>query len=306
MRVLVIGGTRFVGWHTVTELLAHGHEVTLLNRARSEPDEWPGLTRIVTDRRAPDSRALRSLARSWDLVIDCCAYTPGDLAITGLLRTRTRHYTLISTYSVHDPYSASDKRHTERAARRLLSGVPLLILRLGLTVGPRDPTGRLSYWIERGLAGGDTLVPLQREQPLRLIDVRDVATITAQAAVTGITGFLDVVGPSITADALLKAIAQITGNRVRWRWIPEDDALAEGLRPWTQIPLWIPTTDTAARTLMTRHPDTRGAEIRCRTLRRTLADCLAWHLSNRFPRPEWLTPAAEQELLHRHRLAESP
>lgn len=299
-----MGGTRFIGWHAVTELLARGQEVTLLNRAVSHPDEWPGLARIVADRRSLVPRARRLLERPCDRVIDCCAYTPDDLAVTEMLRTRTRHYTLLSTYAVHDPRCASDKRDTERAAIRLLAGVPLLVLRLGLTVGPRDPTGRLGYWLDRALIGGDALVPMQREQPIRLVDVRDVAAVTVRAATRGVTGCVDVLGPRLTAEALLDAIADITGRRVRWRWICEEAALAEGLTPWTQIPLWIPAADTAARALMTGPAHPTGAERRLRPLLQTLSDCLTWQRSSRLPRTDHLPLYAERELLHRHGLAE--
>src|SRR4051812_46639566 len=110
MRVLILGGTRFVGWHTVAACVDRGHEVTLLNRGVSAADQWPGLEWIVADRRAPDARARRLLQRRWDLVIDCCAYTAQDLTILQVLRDHVRHYTLISSYAIHAPTSAAGKR----------------------------------------------------------------------------------------------------------------------------------------------------------------------------------------------------
>lgn len=303
MRVLIIGGTRFVGWHTVAACLERGYEVTLLNRGVSAPGQWPGLEWIATDRRAPGSRACRSLERDWDLVIDCCAYTAHDLAVVHPLRDHTKHYTLISSCAVYAPSSAAGKRSCEQGVAQILSGVPTLILRLGLTIGPRDPSGRLSYWVERGLTGGDALVPMQQEQPLRLVDVRDVAACTVEAAAAGISGPLDLLGPRTTAENLLSLIAQLTGNRVRWRWIPEAAALTEGLRPWTQIPLWIPADNTIARGLMTRRPDGLTPGLRSRPLRQTLTDFIAWYAARRRPQPDWLDPITEQQLIERHGLA---
>lgn len=277
MRVLILGGTRFIGWHIVAACLKRGHCVTLLNRGLSDPGQWPGLQLLVADRSSPVPETLFG-NREWDLVIDCCAYAPADLAVVRHLQKRTGHYTLISSCSVHIPGLAPAKRACEQAAAELMSGTPLLIPRLGLTIGHRDPTGRLAYWLKRALAGGEHNVPIHPAQPLRLIDVRDVASYVLASAQAGLTGRPDVLGTRTTAGDLFALVSQVTGGAVRWRWIPEADALAEGLQPWTQIPLWLPPGDAVARELMTRNP---VARLRLRPLKQTLADCVAWHSNSR-------------------------
>jgi 2'-hydroxyisoflavone reductase len=298
MRVLIIGGTRFVGWHIVTACVNRGHDVTLLNRGVSAPDQWPDLERIGTDRRAPDARARQLLRRGWDLVIDCCAYTAQDLAVVHLLRDHMRHYTLISSYAVHAPASAPGKRSCEQRTAQILSGIPTLVLRLGLTIGPRDPSGRLGYWVERCLAGGDALVPMEYEQPLRFVDVRDAAACAVDAATAASSGPLDLQGPRIAAGELLSLIGRLTGDHVRWRWMPEATALAEGLRPWTQVPLWIPADDTIARRLMTRRPSPAPG-LRNRALPQALDEFAAWYSAHRRRHPDWLAPSHEEQLIGR-------
>lgn len=275
MRVLVLGGTRFVGWHIVAACLERGHRVTLLNRGLSGPEQWPGVELLVADRTAPVAES-RLRGREWDLAVDCCAYGPDDLATVRRLRDKVGHYTLISSCAVHDPDFASGKRACERGVAALISGTPLLVPRLGLTVGPRDPTGRLTYWLKRALDGGAQAVPLEPSQPLRLIDVRDVASYVIASAEAGRTGRPDLLGPPTTAGDLFALIGRVTGGAVRWRWISEEQALAWGLRPWTQVPLWVPARNAAARALMTREP---VADLRTRPLEQTLSDCVAWYVT---------------------------
>lgn len=275
LRVLVLGGTRFIGWHIVAACLERNHRVTMLNRGLSGPEQWPGLELIAADRTFPTAgERLRN--REWDLVIDCCAYTPADLAVVGHLQGRTGHYTLLSSCSVHAPGLAAAKRECECGVAELMSGTPLLVPRLGLTIGHRDPTHRLTYWLKRSLAGGEQAVPLDPAQPLRLIDVRDVASYVLDAAEAGNTGRPDVLGPRTIAADLFALLRRVTGSVVHWRWIPEDEALAQGLRPWTQIPLWIPSGDAAARALMTRQP-VEG--LRTRPLERTFLDYMSRYIS---------------------------
>lgn len=277
MRVLVLGGTHFIGWHIVAACLERGHRVTLLNRGLSDPGQWPGLPLIVADRSTPATEKLLG-NREWDLVIDCCAYAPADLAIVRHLQERTGHYTLISSCSVHVPGLAPAKRECEEAVAKLMSGTPLLVPRLGLTIGHRDPTGRLTYWLTRALAGGGHNVPLHPAQPLRLIDVRDVASYVLASAEAGHVGWPDVSGTRTTASGLFTLLSQVTGDTVRWRWIPEADALAQGLQPWAQIPLWLPPGDLATRDLMTREA---VAGLHLRPLKQTLAHCVASYIDRR-------------------------
>src|ERR1700728_1526378 len=222
MRVLVLGGTRFLGRAVVEAALGRGDEVTLFNRGQSNPELYPGLEKIVGDR-AGDLTALSS--RSWDAVIDVAAYDP-DLVSRSVraLADRTRHYAFVSTVSVYADHgvrqvegapvlelrddTAPDDLYGARkaAAERIVTeafGDRALIGRAGLIVGPNDPTDRFAYWPRRVARSGRVLAPGQPTDPVQFIDVRDLAGWFVDGCHRGRSGAFNVTGEPMPFGDLL-------------------------------------------------------------------------------------------------------
>lgn len=298
MRVLVLGGTRFIGRHTVTTFLSEGHEVTLVHRGQSLSPFGRSVRTVTSDRRRPTSELVSVLASRWDAVVDFCAHDTADVASTTPLLGSVRTYVLMSTCGLYrrvpqrldeaalllhsddpDPARASAirklacerflSRHAARRVKRLVT------IRLGVTIGPHDPTGRLAYWLERAAAPGGFLVPMAPDQPLQLVDARDVA-----AFIAGVIGdadvpeVLNVAGVPTVARELIAAI-RAAGAMATPSWVDEVVALRWGLRPWVDVPFWLPVT-TAERHLM--NVDSSAAcrrGLSRRPLVDTVADCLS-------------------------------
>src|SRR5260221_13589599 len=221
MRLLILGGTAFVGRHLVEAALARGHTVTLFNRGRRNPDLFPELERLRGER-PDDLAALRG--REWDAAIDTSGYTPRAVAASaGLLAEAVAHYTFISTISVYadempagtdenGPLSQmpEDKAGTEevtgetygplkvlaeQAAEAAMPG-RVLTPRPGLIVGPYDPTDRFTYWPARVARGGEVLAPDGPDVPVQFIDARDLAAWTLDSVEAGRTGVFNLTGPA--------------------------------------------------------------------------------------------------------------
>ena len=260
----MLGGTVFVGRHIVAEALARGHDVALFNRGRTHPELFEGVERLRGDREHGDLAALAG--RSWDAVVDTSGYVPRVVrASAELLADSAAHYTLISTGSVYadssgpeigedSPVATVDDETTEdverhygalkalceRAAEDALPG-RVLSVRSGIVVGAHDPTGRFTYWVHRIARGGDVLAPEPRDQPVQVIDARDLAAWILDAAERGLTGVLNVAGPEtpLTLGRLLEGIRAATGSEARFVWADEDLLLAHGVEPGRDLPLWL-------------------------------------------------------------------
>ncbi|GIJ28852.1 hypothetical protein Vqi01_40140 [Micromonospora qiuiae] len=259
-KILILGGTRFIGRHIVEQCITRDDDITLLYRGRS-PSPFSGIVRhILTDRRAPTPEAAAILAEPWDTVIDTSAHDLDDLRPVLPLLTDIRRYVLISSCGVYrrDPgshgltersptipadashpvrASATRKLRCERYLERRLArqDVPLLIVRLGLVIGRYDDSERLAYWLERALRGGDVLVPMSDDQALQLIDATDVARFIRTAVDRQVTGIVNVAGPTTNAHTLVDTILTHAGRAATACHVGEEFALAHGIRPWTEI-----------------------------------------------------------------------
>ncbi|MGH2736128.1 MAG: NAD-dependent epimerase/dehydratase family protein, partial [Actinomycetota bacterium] len=199
MRVLVFGGTKFVGRHLVDALLAPGHEVTLFNRGKTDPGLFGGAVEEVHGDRDGGLDSLRG--RDWDAVIDVSGYLPrlvGDSA--RLLAGAVEHYTFISTVSVYRDFSQAgltedaplatlSDESVEEVTYETYGGLKVLceevvraeygdrctVVRPHVVVGPHDDTDRFTYWVARTARGGDVLVPGRRDKPVQFVDARDLA-----------------------------------------------------------------------------------------------------------------------------------
>lgn len=289
MKLLILGGTSFVGRHLTEAALAAGHAVTLFNRGRTAPGLFPDCESLTGDRDG-DHAALRS--GSWDAVVDVCGYFPRQVrAALKALKGRAGLYAFVSTVSVyrdfaaggderaptHDPREEGDrladygalKAGCERAVESEWDG-PSLIARPGLVAGPHDPTDRFTYWAARVPAGGTVLAPGDPGRPAQFIDGRDLGAWLTAAANEGRTGRYNLCAPAQRMEDVLVACAADAG----WGavWVDDEFLLARGLKPYADLPLWVPgrvRAFDASRAV--------AAGLRCRDASATAADTLRWH-----------------------------
>jgi nucleoside-diphosphate-sugar epimerase len=288
MRILVLGGSGFVGRAVAAEAVARGHPVTVFNRGRRDP--VPGVRTITGDRDRPQDALA---AGEWDLVVD--TWSAGAAAVGAaarLLAGRSGHYTYVSSRSVYrygatgaapltedapladldDPGYAGDKLRGERAAEAF--GGPLLLARAGLILGPHEDVGRLPWWLRRLERGGPVLAPGPRDLPLQYVDARDLAAFLLDAGAAGLTGPVNVVSPPghTTMGELLEIAAKVTGGRADLRWTDPSVIAEAGIEAWTQLPIWLPPGPDHA--FMHGGDVTRALAngLRCRPVTETVAD----------------------------------
>jgi 2'-hydroxyisoflavone reductase len=263
MRILVLGGTRFVGRHLVEAARAGGHAVTVFNRGRT-PLPWEDVEHRTGDRDRGDLQSLQG--GDWDACLDVNGYLPQHVrASAGLLAERVERYAFISTASVYaipgrppidetgtlhaPPADAVDavapelygplKVACEQEVERAFPG-RALIVRPGIVAGPFDPTNRFTWWVERIARGGEVLAPGSPDSPVQLVDGRDLAQFTAALLGRDATGIHNVCGVPSSFGELLAACAQGTGSDATPTWVSERLLLAAGVEPFDELPLWLP------------------------------------------------------------------
>ena len=293
MKLLVLGGTVFLGRHVVAAACAAGHDVTIFHRGVSGAADPVLPVEVLRGDRDGDVSALAG--RSFDAVIDCSGYTPAQLRRTGdALADRVGHYLFVSSRSVYCSFPpgvdvgdgaplqegeggyGALKARSEEALVALLPG-RTTIVRPGLIVGPHDPTGRFTYWPLRLQAGGDVLAPGRPDRQVQFVDARDLAQWMVAVVAGPPAGVFDVVGPSMTMAALLADVHAVTGGDVRLHWVADDALLAAGVQPWTELPLWIPESDPVFGGLMDGSDvRARRAGLETRPVVDTVRDTLRW------------------------------
>ncbi len=327
LRILLLGGTQFLGRHIVEQGLERGHHFTLFNRGRSNAELFDGLVDKRVGDRSGDFEALSE--GEWDVVIDTSGHFPtavGELA--RYLDGRAKQYIYISSVSVYDDLSqqrlgetarletikkgqdpdidnpasyGARKALCERAISSNFSG-KVLHIRPGLIVGPYDQMGRVAYWIDRVADGGDILVPRSLEQPLQLIDVRDLSSWILDMAQSKVAGTFNAVGPQypITLGDFLKTCQPLGLGAVNWTVADENFLLEQGLNFWEDFPLWLPKELEGLFRVDASKAHARGLEHR--PLIATAADTLAWLSTDEgqeLARKRFPTRAFEQDLLQR-------
>ncbi|MFC8988027.1 SDR family oxidoreductase [Streptomyces sp. SID9913] len=330
MRLLMLGGTEFVGRSVVEAALGRGWEVTVLNRGRQEAP--PGVRSLRGDRTAPDGlAALEEAPGDWDVVVDTWSTAPRAVRDTArLLRDRAARYVYVSSCSVYAwappaGYTerapvvdgaradadrtdyARDKRGGELAAVDAFGADRSLLVRAGLILGPYENVGRLPWWLTRMARGGPVLAPGPRELPLQYVDARDLAAWILGAAEQGLSGPYNLSSPQghATTEELLRACAEVTGGTAELRWTEPEVILAAGIEPWTELPVWVPPGSEGYDALFGADVSRAVATgLRCRPVADTVADTWRWlrGLGGTVPRhPErtyaWLDPEAEAKVL---------
>ena len=308
MDLLIIGGTRFVGRHLVEAAQARGDHITLFNRGQSASRSSPlpsGVTLLCGDRQGD----LSALAGGrWDAVIDTCAYLPADAdRMARHLAHRVGHYALISSVSVYasaarpnaedaalgridDPETTVVDGRTygplkalcEAAVVKQFGASRCLLIRPGLVVGPFDPTQRFTWWparLARAAADGlPVLAPGDALRPLQFIDVRDLAAFVLQTLDAGASGAVNAAAPPgfTTMGGLLRACGQAAGVAPRLQWVADANLLAQGVRPWVDLPLWLPADAEQAAFMAVPTDRAQALGLMVRPLADTVADTLAW------------------------------
>jgi 2'-hydroxyisoflavone reductase len=332
MRLLVLGGTRFLGRGVVDAALAAGDQVTTFTRGVSgEPPD--GVEALHGDRTKPDGMdVLRG--REWDAVVDTSGFVPVVVNRGAeLLAGSVGHYVFVSSINaypgfgdepirddspVHDcgpdegsPDGEFDpeqygpfKVGSERAVERHFPG-RCAQLRAGMIIGPYDDTGRFPYWVDRIARGGEVLAPGRPDVPMRLIDQRDLGAWAVEVGRRGVAGAFVATGPAdqVTFGGLLAAAAEAARTTPEITWVDEDFLVEHGVTPWSELPLWLP----ASRAPHVWDQDTTGAEqagLRARPVADSAADTLAWLRAggaDGTPNPRTgkagLAPDREKELL---------
>ena len=303
MKLLVLGGTIFLGRHVVEAALARDHEVTIFTRGRHNPDLFRNVERLRGDRDTGDLRPLAG--REWDAVVDTSAYVPRAArdAARALVES-ARHYTFVSSISVYGDFSRPGydesapvgtladrsveevtgetygplKALCERAVEEVLPGRAAHV-RAGLIVGPHDPTNRFTYWVTRIAEGGVVLAPEPRHQPTQLVDVRDLAEWIVTLGEERTAGVFNATGPELatTLEGVLEGVRHALGSDARFEWVSEEFTRRAGLEPYQELPLWVGAGEPQWAAFQTA--DIRralAAGLRFRPLGETARDTLAW------------------------------
>lgn len=329
MRLLVLGGSHFVGRALVESALRVGHEVTTLNRGRTGTDV--AQARHIRADRTDLSMLREALADDvWDAVVDTWSGAPIHATTAAeLLAGRTLHYGYVSSRSVYtwpievgldeshpvvDGTPADDTSDDYARAKRgselgVLTAHPdALIARAGLILGPYEDIGRLPWWLERIHRGGEILAPGPPDMALQYIDARDLADWMISCAQRRVGGIFNAVGPvgHTTMGELLEAVHEVTASQGTFTWLSAEEIAAANIAPWTELPIWVPPTGPLAGLHDCRVDAARGTGLVSRPARETVEDTWAWLRSEGAPvqrtdRPtHGLEPEREQHILQTH------
>ena len=329
MKLLIIGGTQFLGRHYVESALRRGYEVTLFHRGKTNPDLYPECEHILGDR---DGEIQKVGAREWDIVVDPSGYVPRVVSQSVKhLVGKAGYYIFISSISVYpghepnsdesaaiamleEPGSEDIPKHygalKAECEQLVLEYFPTnsQIVRAGMIVGPHDKINRFNYWLRRISEGGEVLAPGSPEAPLQLIDARDIAEWSLDLAERKIGGIFNVTGPvmPMTMGHLLETIRQELEPNAKLHWVDSDFLVAKEIGLVDGIPYWV-TPDLYG--FFQRKIDRAlksGLKFRplAETVRDTWAELKARKVPSepgRVPLPEKLTREQEQELLREFR-----
>ncbi|HEX8890074.1 MAG TPA: NAD-dependent epimerase/dehydratase family protein, partial [Pyrinomonadaceae bacterium] len=335
MKILILGGTIFLGRHLIDATLERGHQITIFNRGRHNPDLYPEIEKLRGDR-SHDLSALDG--RRWDAVIDTCGYVPSIVRSSAeFLATAVEHYTFISSVSVYSNFELAGtdesapvstitsaqlreaekidtgerasaisygkmygalKALCERAAEDAMPG-RVLNVRAGLIVGPDDYSDRFTYWVHRVAQGGDVLAPGRPHRRVRVIDARDLAEWVISMAEKRQAGTYNATGAEddLTMERLLQECRTVSGSDAKFIWASEKLLLEKGVGAWGEMPLWIPEEYNGI--FLVNNDRAIASGLTFRPLSETIKATLTWD-AIRSSDLEWragLKPEREQELL---------
>jgi len=330
LRVLILGGTGFIGPHFVHALTEGGHTVTLFNRGKRDPDAKQGVEQLLGDR----NDNLKSLeGRDWDVVVDNSGYTPGQVKLsTDLLRAHSKHYIFISSIAVYADFQNPpiDESHAlapigdmrqdklegdnygplkvlcegvvEKAYGKLAN-----IIRPTYIAGPGDFSDRFTYWPFRMAQGGEMLAPGTPDDPIQFIDVRDLADFVRVSVEKRVTGKFNLCTPPrwATMGKLLEASRRVTGadTKVRWadaKFLIEQKAAEDAMWASQEIPIWAPPVGQSLGHGLVASARAEAKGLKFRPLETTIRETLEWQKGRPADKQKLrsgLTPEREAELL---------
>jgi len=306
LRILILGGTGFIGPHQVSYALARGHKLTLFNRGH-EPDAWNGrVEELIGDRNTGDLKSLEG--REWDVCIDNPTTMPFWVRDAGrVLAGKVGQYIFISTISVYAdnkpgedesaallPYAGKDpmaetsagpnrelygplKAVSEAEAKRQFGGA-VTIIRPGLIAGPGDETDRFTYWPVRLARGGEVLAPGDGKDWVQFIDARDLAEWTIRMAETRTLGVFNATGPArvLQMRPMLDAVRTGIDSTAKFVWVSDAFLDANKVSAWSDMPVWVPRHSDDAGFVQRNTDKALAAGLTFRPVARTASDTLAW------------------------------
>ena len=307
-RILILGGTGFLGPQVVRAASAGGHEVTLFNRGKTNPDLFPDLESLMGDR---DGGLSALKGRRWDAVVDTSGYVPRVVdQSAALLADHVDRYLFVSTISVYaslastnidedepvgvleDPTVETIDGETYGPLKALCEqvvrdryGERATIVRPGLIVGPGDPTDRFTYWPVRVARGSDVLAPGDGKDPVQFIDVRDLGEWMVRCLENGTSGTLNANGPQnqLTMRSMIEACKDVSGSDARLVWAPRAFLEEQGVAPWSDMPVWVPAGSDFVGAASTNIERAVAAGLTNRPLKDSIAATLDWFREARDP-----------------------
>lgn len=301
MKILILGGTAFLGPQIVEAAKARGHVLTLFNRGKTNPGLFPELEKLHGDRNG-DLKSLEG--RKWDAVVDTSGFVPRIVTMSAsLLAPNVKQYVFVSTVSVFaegiKPGTAEDgplatmpdetnedvmqyygalKALCEKAAEKAMPGRAWSV-RPGLIVGPGDKSDRYTYWPVRIAKGGDVLAPGDGNDPVQYIDVRDLAAWIVLGIEKNLTGIYNATGPAkkLTMKAFLDEVQKGVGGSAKLVWVPADFLESKEVAPWKDMPVWVPSRNGEEGFAELDCRKAIGAGLTFRPASATARDTLAWY-----------------------------
>ena len=260
MRLLLIGGPRFLGRAVTDAALAAGHEVTFFNRGRTNSDLYPDVERLVGDR-SGDLDLVRG--RVLGAVSLTCGYLPRTVHASAEALADSGVYCFVSSVSVYADFTAVNDEESAVAqlgdrpdddvtdetygplkalcedAVREVFGARALVVRPGLIVGPHDPTGRFTYWPHRIAGGGEVLAPSPPEAPTQFVDVRDLGDWMVDLCGRGARGTFNATHPGVSWAELLDTCRSVAASDAVVTWVSPEFLVEHEVGEWMELPLWL-------------------------------------------------------------------
>jgi 2'-hydroxyisoflavone reductase len=332
LRLLILGGPRFLGLHMAEHALARGHAVAFFNRGRTNAGRLPEVERLTGDRNG-DLAMLGG--RDCDAVLDNSGYVPRQVrAAAAVLAPRVRRYLFVSSVSVYPDFAKPRdeasavgtipdetvetvdgatygplKALCEREARAAFGEARCTVLRPGLIVGPEDNTDRFTWWPERAARGGEFVAPGARSDGIQVVDARDLAAFAIRLVERDVGGTFNVVSPPgrfsmgelvDESVAAARALAK-PAEPPQPVWLPAAFLAGQGVQPWSEMPVWLPAEGESAAFARTPVRRALAAGLAIRPLRDTVRDTLRWQLQRpaeaRAKPRAGIDPAKEREVL---------
>ncbi|MEP7225619.1 MAG: NAD-dependent epimerase/dehydratase family protein [Actinomycetota bacterium] len=262
MKLLVLGGPKFLGRAIADAALARAHELTFFNRGRTNPELYPEVEKLTGEREG-ELNALQG--ERWDAVIDTSGYLPPVVRASAEALSDSGRYCFVSSISVYVDFS---RPMDEESAVAPLGDHPVdeltpdfenygalkalceaevadvfgqraLIVRPGLIVGPHDPTGRFTYWPHRVARGGEVLAPARPDRRTQFVDVRDLAEWTVDLCEQDVEGTFNATNDGVSWRLLLETCRDVAGTDAEIVWVPDEFLVEQGVGEWMELPLWI-------------------------------------------------------------------